>query len=69
MCEKYNEILYGVGFGIDYFRKISPRFRFRGIKNYEYRERSGKYGELPKTGKLNYTYLQVFRIYCHNLSD
>ncbi|CAH8600257.1 unnamed protein product [Schistosoma haematobium] len=50
MCEKYNEILYGVGFGIDYFRKISPRFRFRGIKNYEYRERSGKYGELPKTG-------------------
>ncbi|CAH8600275.1 unnamed protein product [Schistosoma haematobium] len=53
MCEKYNEILYGVGFGIDYFRKISPRFRFRGIKNYEYRERSGKYGELPKTGKEN----------------
>ncbi|VDP61229.1 unnamed protein product [Schistosoma curassoni] len=50
MCEKYNEILYGVGFGIDYFKKISPRFRFRGIKNYEYRERSGKFGKLPKSG-------------------
>ncbi|VDO50182.1 unnamed protein product [Schistosoma margrebowiei] len=49
-CQGYDEILYGVGFGIDYFRKISPRFRSRGIKNYEYRERSGKYGELPKTG-------------------
>ncbi|CAI2731185.1 unnamed protein product [Schistosoma spindalis] len=49
-CQGYDEILYGVGFGIEYFRKISPGFRLRGIKDYEYRERSGKYGKLPKTG-------------------
>ncbi|XP_018646659.1 Dyp-type peroxidase, putative [Schistosoma mansoni] len=50
LCGRYNEILYGVGFGMDYLRKISHNFLLRGIENYEYRERSGKFGKLPKTG-------------------
>ncbi|CAH8573858.1 unnamed protein product [Schistosoma intercalatum] len=49
-CQRHDEILHGVGFGIDYFRKISPGFLLRGVKNYEYHERSGKFGKLPKTG-------------------
>ncbi|CAH8616031.1 unnamed protein product [Schistosoma rodhaini] len=45
-----DEILYGVGFGLEFLQKISPNFQSRGISNYEYRERSGNLGKLPKTG-------------------
>ncbi|VDP47412.1 unnamed protein product [Schistosoma margrebowiei] len=45
-----DEILYGVGFGLEFLQKISPNFQSRGINNYEYRERSGNLGKLPKTG-------------------
>ncbi|CAH8530065.1 unnamed protein product [Schistosoma turkestanicum] len=50
MCQPHYEILYGVGFGIDFFRNLSPDFELRGVENFEYRERSGQYGKLPKTG-------------------
>ncbi|KAK4468060.1 hypothetical protein MN116_008084, partial [Schistosoma mekongi] len=53
ICPPYicgEQILYGVGFGIDFYRKVNPGFRYMGIKNYEYRERNGKFGKLPKTG-------------------
>ncbi|CAI2731188.1 unnamed protein product [Schistosoma spindalis] len=45
-----DEILYGVGFGHEFLQKISPNFQSRGIHGYEYRERSGNLGKLPKTG-------------------
>ncbi|CAH8530098.1 unnamed protein product [Schistosoma turkestanicum] len=48
--KKYQEILYGIGFGFDFFKKISPHFKDTGVGNYEYRERSGKFGKMPKTG-------------------
>ncbi|TNN08751.1 putative deferrochelatase/peroxidase YfeX isoform 2 [Schistosoma japonicum] len=50
ICGEHNEILYGVGFGIDFYRKVNPSYRYMGIKNYEYHERNGKFGKLPKTG-------------------
>ncbi|CAH8530123.1 unnamed protein product [Schistosoma turkestanicum] len=45
-----DEILYGVGFGMGFLQKINPDYQSRGIHNYEYRERSGNLGKLPKTG-------------------
>ncbi|VDP37448.1 unnamed protein product [Schistosoma curassoni] len=44
-----DEILYGVGFGFEFLQKINPNYQSRGINNYEYRERSGNLGKLPKT--------------------
>ncbi|KAK4468049.1 hypothetical protein MN116_008083 [Schistosoma mekongi] len=48
-CQE-NEILYGVGFGFDFFKQINPNFESKGVRNFEYRERSGDLGKLPKTG-------------------
>ncbi|CAH8286393.1 unnamed protein product [Schistosoma turkestanicum] len=45
-----HEILYGVGFGFNFFKNINPNFQRRGVENYEYRERSGGLGKLPNTG-------------------
>ncbi|CAH8572420.1 unnamed protein product [Heterobilharzia americana] len=45
-----DEILYGVGFGVEFFQKVHPDFLSRGVHHYEYRERSGDLGKLPKTG-------------------
>ncbi|CAH8530036.1 unnamed protein product [Schistosoma turkestanicum] len=50
LCQMRYEILSGIGFGFDFFKKISPDFLDRGVQNYEYRERSGKFGKMPKTG-------------------
>ncbi|CAH8616067.1 unnamed protein product [Schistosoma rodhaini] len=49
LCHE-DEILYGVGFGFDFFRKISPDFEHKKIEPFEYHERSGAFGKLPKTG-------------------
>lgn len=48
-CQE-DEILYGVGFGFDFFKQIDPNFESKGIKKFEYHERSGDLGKLPKTG-------------------
>nr|CAX73277.1 putative TyrA protein [Schistosoma japonicum] len=45
-----DEILYGVGFGLEFYRKVNPGFESRGVSSYEYRERSGSLGKLPNTG-------------------
>ncbi|CAH8530113.1 unnamed protein product [Schistosoma turkestanicum] len=45
-----HEILYGVGFGFNFFRNISPATRHREFENFEYRERIGGLGKLPNTG-------------------
>ncbi|KAH8858852.1 deferrochelatase/peroxidase YfeX [Schistosoma japonicum] len=48
-CRENNEIFYGIGFGVQFYKNISPDFQCRGVENYEYRERTGKFGKLPKT--------------------
>ncbi|VDP37893.1 unnamed protein product [Schistosoma curassoni] len=51
LCRE-DEILYGVGFGFDFFRKISPDFEHKKVEPFQYHERSGAMGRLPKTGKF-----------------
>ncbi|XP_018646658.1 Dyp-type peroxidase, putative [Schistosoma mansoni] len=43
LCHE-DEILYGVGFGFDFFRKISSDFEHKKIEPFEYHERSGAFG-------------------------
>ncbi|CAH8567510.1 unnamed protein product [Schistosoma mattheei] len=47
LCRE-DEILYGVGFGFDFFRKISPDFEHKKVEPFEYHERSGALGRLPR---------------------
>ncbi|CAH8297365.1 unnamed protein product [Schistosoma turkestanicum] len=58
LCQ--DEILYGVGFGFDFFRKINPDFESKGIERFEYRERSGAFGTLPNTGKSMFRLLVCY---------
>ncbi|CAH8862478.1 unnamed protein product [Trichobilharzia szidati] len=50
MRSEDDEILYGVGFGVEFLQKVYPEFKSKGVNNFEYRERSGVLGALPKTG-------------------
>ncbi|RTG84709.1 uncharacterized protein DC041_0010936 [Schistosoma bovis] len=43
LCRE-DEILYGVGFGFDFFRKISPDFEHKKVEPFQYHERSGALG-------------------------
>ncbi|CAH8590302.1 unnamed protein product [Schistosoma margrebowiei] len=52
LCRE-DEILYGVGFGFDFYRKINPDFEHKRVEPFEYHERSGALGRLPRTGTMN----------------
>ncbi|VDP26244.1 unnamed protein product [Schistosoma margrebowiei] len=43
LCRE-DEILYGVGFGFDFYRKINPDFEHKRVEPFEYHERSGALG-------------------------
>lgn len=50
-----NELIVGLAFGQDFLAKIYPDADKNGVEPFPFRERKGKMGKMPSTGKFSYS--------------